>query len=291
MHSEHSPGNQYGHPYIVIPAGAQPPRNPSQRQFTPQSSPYPFETASPPFNNTNSPQIQDSPLDYFAAQRRSAAEFPLLPRSKTASLVEARSGLMIPESELHRFSSQRTGVHSAVASCHRATRSDVALGSVDHLRNDHSVTSLASEEYEPDDYPAEVYLLSLGTPGMLICPGSQRMTCLVNSPICRALISSLPRTDLVPITQRGSLDSEESLRRFQAGELPEIDQQWHRLVPFEAREALGKQEVQRQSVLFEVFTSEREYVADLEAVREVNVADSLAIAHNINICSGLCRAV
>jgi len=51
--------------------------------------------------------------------------------------------------------------------------------------------------------------------------------------------------------------------------LAEADQQWHRLVPDEARDALGKKEVQRQSVLFEVFTAEREYVADLEAVEEV----------------------
>lgn len=50
--------------------------------------------------------------------------------------------------------------------------------------------------------------------------------------------------------------------------MPENDQEWHRLVPPEAREALGKQEVQRQSVLFEVFKAEREYVADLEAVEE-----------------------
>lgn len=43
------------------------------------------------------------------------------------------------------------------------------------------------------------------------------------------------------------------------------------MVPEEAREALGKQEVQRQSVLFEVFKSEREYVADLMAIRDVFV--------------------
>ncbi|KAF8968138.1 hypothetical protein BDZ97DRAFT_1916355 [Flammula alnicola] len=65
------------------------------------------------------------------------------------------------------------------------------------------------------------------------------------------------------------LSSEEALRRFQAGELPETDQEWHRLVPPEARDALGKQEVQRQSVIFEVIKSEREYVADLEAVQDV----------------------
>ena len=66
-----------------------------------------------------------------------------------------------------------------------------------------------------------------------------------------------------------SLESEEGLRRFQAGELPESDQEWHRLVPESAREALGKREVERQSVLFEVFKSERDYVFDLEMVEEV----------------------
>ena len=52
--------------------------------------------------------------------------------------------------------------------------------------------------------------------------------------------------------------------------LAEKDQEWHRLVPPEARDALGKQEVQRQSVIFEVIKSEREYVADLEAVESVS---------------------
>ncbi|KAF8071933.1 hypothetical protein FPV67DRAFT_907308 [Lyophyllum atratum] len=66
-----------------------------------------------------------------------------------------------------------------------------------------------------------------------------------------------------------SLNSEELLRRFQAGSLLESDQAWHRLVPPEARDALGEKEVQRQSVLFEVFKAEREYVDDLETVEEV----------------------
>jgi len=40
-------------------------------------------------------------------------------------------------------------------------------------------------------------------------------------------------------------------------------------VPKEAQEVLGKNEVKRQSVLFEVFKSEKDYVADLELVQEV----------------------
>ncbi len=69
-----------------------------------------------------------------------------------------------------------------------------------------------------------------------------------------------------------SLESEEGIRQFQAGKLSENEQEWHRLVPAEARDALGKQEVQRQSVMFEVCKSERDYVADLEAVQDVRTA-------------------
>jgi len=67
------------------------------------------------------------------------------------------------------------------------------------------------------------------------------------------------------------ISSEEALHHFQAGELPESDQEWHRLVPPEAQNALGKKEVQRQSVIFEVIKSERDYVADLEAVEQVRL--------------------
>ncbi|KAG1781631.1 hypothetical protein EV702DRAFT_1177351 [Suillus placidus] len=66
-----------------------------------------------------------------------------------------------------------------------------------------------------------------------------------------------------------SLHSDEGLRRFQAGRLAEKDEEWHRLVPPEAQEALGKKEVERQSVLFELFKSERDYVEDLKLVTEV----------------------
>jgi RHO1 GDP-GTP exchange protein 1/2 len=69
-----------------------------------------------------------------------------------------------------------------------------------------------------------------------------------------------------------SLNDEQALSHFQAGELKESDEEWHLLVPPEARDALGKVEVQRQSVIFEIIKSEREYVADLEAVERVSVA-------------------
>jgi RHO1 GDP-GTP exchange protein 1/2 len=69
------------------------------------------------------------------------------------------------------------------------------------------------------------------------------------------------------------------LGRFQDGNLNDLDEEWNRLVPNEAREALGKQEVRRQSVIFEVIKSERNYVADLEAVREV-----IATLKHLNEC-------
>ncbi|KAL6307423.1 hypothetical protein BKA93DRAFT_815806 [Sparassis latifolia] len=65
------------------------------------------------------------------------------------------------------------------------------------------------------------------------------------------------------------LESEEGLRRFQSGDLPENDEEWYRLVPAEAREVLGKIEVQRQSNLFEIIKSERDYVKDLNLLKEV----------------------
>ncbi|KAF8638287.1 hypothetical protein AX17_002307 [Amanita inopinata Kibby_2008] len=67
------------------------------------------------------------------------------------------------------------------------------------------------------------------------------------------------------------LDADETLKRFQNGQLPENEQEWHKLVNEEARDALGKQEVQRQSVIFELFRAERDYVADLQTVQDIFV--------------------
>ncbi|KAF8806960.1 hypothetical protein BYT27DRAFT_7101268 [Phlegmacium glaucopus] len=87
--------------------------------------------------------------------------------------------------------------------------------------------------------------------------------------------------DIGDLTRRlsiSTLNAEEALSHFQAGELKESDQEWHLLVPPEARDALGKNEVQRQSVIFEIIKSEREYVADLEAVERVFI-DQLRAAN------------
>ena len=54
---------------------------------------------------------------------------------------------------------------------------------------------------------------------------------------------------------------------------------------------LGKDEVKRQSVLFEVFKSEKDYVTDLELVQEVCLyLRFLSVAaNNCIIIPGLCR--
>jgi hypothetical protein len=66
-----------------------------------------------------------------------------------------------------------------------------------------------------------------------------------------------------------SLDSAAGLELFQSGKIPLSEQEWDRFVPPQALEALGKKEVQRQSVLFEVFKSELDYVNDLQTINDV----------------------
>jgi RHO1 GDP-GTP exchange protein 1/2 len=66
-----------------------------------------------------------------------------------------------------------------------------------------------------------------------------------------------------------SLDSAALLELFQSGRIPESEQEWDRFVPPQAHEALGKKEVERQSVLFEIFKSELDYVNDLQLIKNV----------------------
>jgi hypothetical protein len=66
-----------------------------------------------------------------------------------------------------------------------------------------------------------------------------------------------------------SLDLAAQLELFQSGKIPESEQEWDRFVPPQALEALGKKEVERQSVLFEIFKSELDYVNDLQLIKDV----------------------
>lgn len=66
-----------------------------------------------------------------------------------------------------------------------------------------------------------------------------------------------------------SLDSAARLELFQSGKIPESEREWDRFVLPQALEALGKKEVERQSVLFEIFKSELDYVNDLKTIKDV----------------------
>jgi RHO1 GDP-GTP exchange protein 1/2 len=73
-----------------------------------------------------------------------------------------------------------------------------------------------------------------------------------------------------------SLDSEARLELFHTGKIPESEQEWDRFVPTQALQALGKQEIERQSVLFEIFKSELDYVNDLQIIEDVRDIQSSA---------------
>lgn len=78
------------------------------------------------------------------------------------------------------------------------------------------------------------------------------------------------------------MDSDEALVKFHRGQLTENEEEWYRLVPPEAREVLDRKEVTRQSILFEIVKSEKDYVADLELVQEVRL-------NHMVVCAGVRR--
>ncbi|KAF9238478.1 hypothetical protein BU15DRAFT_88333 [Melanogaster broomeanus] len=205
-------------------------------------SPFEFELGS----------AQDGLLDPWdatpiATRPASSLGVPPRSRSRTRSAVDLVLPTMaFPEPEIYRSASQRSAFHPYH---HRSSRSD-------------SGHTLALE-YEDTDNGTSPYSPSLTLPA-------------------DEVESSFPGLDskvgmLTRELSNMSLQSEEGLRRFQTGELEEKDEEWHFLIPSEAREALGKREVQRQSVLFEIIKSERDYVSDLNLIREVFM-ESLASA-------------
>ena len=64
---------------------------------------------------------------------------------------------------------------------------------------------------------------------------------------------------------------QEGIERFQEGDLPDEDEEWYKLTLDSAREALDKKEVQRQSAIFEVVKSEKDYVMDLQMIEQVTL--------------------
>ncbi|KAI6102089.1 hypothetical protein F5141DRAFT_1241795 [Pisolithus sp. B1] len=161
-------------------------------------------------------------------------EVPDRPLSRARSTL-ATPTISPPQPEIHRSVSQRLTIHS---NRHRSSKSE---------------TLLTGRSLE-DDYVARSYTPATPSPAPSFDSSPSRST-----------------DELTRELSNMTLQSEEGLKRFQNGSLDEKDEAWHSLVPLEAREALGKREVERQSVLFEVFKSERDYVYDLHVIREVFV--------------------
>ena len=78
-----------------------------------------------------------------------------------------------------------------------------------------------------------------------------------------------PPSDPMSTKSRYNQD-QDSIRRFQENQLSESDEQWHELVPEETRASLPESEVKRQSAVFEIIKTEKEYVADLEDLQDVS---------------------
>ncbi|KAI0649128.1 hypothetical protein C8Q79DRAFT_904017 [Trametes meyenii] len=219
------------HPYVTIPHGAAPPANPSPSAHDPPLSP--INLWADRRHNAYTPPSSGS------TQPRISLDVPARPPSRATSAYESEtSHISFPEPQLYRSSSQRSSrsshrpSSSVIALSHRSSRSDSLLS--------------------PD---------SLLTPTQLE-RGESRPLSFVGTPESTARELSSELSD-------STIDFEEALRKFQIGELQDDDEEWYRLVPPEARQVLGPSEVQRQSILFEIIKSEKDYVKDLELVKEV----------------------
>lgn len=81
----------------------------------------------------------------------------------------------------------------------------------------------------------------------------------------------------------------ELIERFQEGDLPEEMEEWDKLCPDSIRTSLSKKEIQRQSTIFEVIKSERDYTLDLQLIDNVHlksyfVSQKILMMHHVGIC-------
>ncbi|CDO75557.1 hypothetical protein BN946_scf184883.g19 [Trametes cinnabarina] len=231
-----TPSSPHHHPPPARPPSPPKPPPPSARD--PPLSPVNLWADRRPFSFT--------PSSATARSSRISLDATSQPSSRPSSAYEPEQPrLAFPEPQLYRSSSQRSSrssyrpPSSIIGSTHRSSRSDSLL-SPDSLI---TPTQYANGESRPPSFES--------TPETAV----------------RDLSSEL--SDL-------TLDSEEALRKFQGGELYDDDEEWYRLVPPEAREVLDRKEVQRQSILFEIIKSEKDYVADLQLVKEVFVEPLIA---------------
>ncbi|KAJ7227194.1 hypothetical protein GGX14DRAFT_418522 [Mycena pura] len=233
-------------PHVDIPGSA---HTPSSQQGQLSSPEYSIQVTPPPYDyawdGDAEPQSSGTPRPRTQSLYDTAPNLP--GRSQSALLT----GYMpFPEPQIYRSASAT----SSQSIGHRYSRSDVGPAPL-RLQRDPSMTSIltsVSGPYYPND-DSDFY-----------ATGSADSHGEDGDDVSRDL-SNL------------SLHSDEGLRLFQCGQLPDRDEEWHRLVSPETLNDLGKREVQRQSVIFEVFKAERDYVSDLEAVRDVFI-DALRTA-------------
>ncbi|KAJ7170691.1 hypothetical protein C8R43DRAFT_1149693 [Mycena crocata] len=232
------------HVEIPLPPGARAPNPPS-----PATSIYSIQVTPPPYDNYDSNAWDmDEPQSSGTPRPRTQSLFQQAQNPPNRAVSASMAGYMpFPEPQIYR-SASATSAGQPLG--HRYSRSDLGPAAL-RLQRDPSMTSLmttASGAYYTND-DSDFY-----ASGSADSHGSSNES---------------GDDDLSRTISHLSLHSDEGLRLFQSGKLPERDAEWHKLVPPETLDALGKREVQRQSVIFEVFKAERDYVSDLEAVRQV----------------------
>ncbi|KAJ7650251.1 hypothetical protein FB45DRAFT_887431, partial [Roridomyces roridus] len=221
-------------PHVDIP-----PLPPGARVPEPPSPSYSIQVTPPPYDYDPESPSSGTPRPRVHSLYQTP---PNLPPSRSVSVAE--SGFMpFPEPQIYRSASASASMQSIG---HRYSKSDLGPTGNLRLQRDPSTTSLLTDAYytngDDSDFYASGSADSHGDP-------------------------TESREDPSHEPSQASLESAEGIHLFQTGRLP--DAEWYKLVSTEARDALGKREVQRQSVIFEVFKAEREYVADLDAVRDV----------------------
>ncbi|GJE88623.1 RhoGEF/DH domain-containing protein [Phanerochaete sordida] len=227
------------HPHIAIPPGAAPPSQPSPRHIE-------------DINFVVTPA--DDTL--WNEQYRHSTYTPSSPGS-------SRPHIAFPEPEIPRYSGRPASIHEAGSS-----RSYEYAESPVYMSPTARTASLRpSASYQNLGHRTSRSESTLSARPSMHRGESRPPSFMESSP-------ELASTELSNQLSSLTLDYNEDLRRFQAGELDENDEEWHRLVPKGALEVFDKHEIQRQSVIFEIIKSERDYVSDLELVRDVFI-DSL----------------
>lgn len=256
--------NHRPHPHVVIPYD---PRRPNAEVY----SSYAPELGSTASNGLLNPWDVATPTARQPTTRQGI--HPPRTRSRTRSALEPvppTLDLQVPETQIFRSSSQRQP--TAHEYYHRSSRSDSEHPFVEaeysSSSSDSGLTSPYSHSFNlPADEVGFPFARVATSALILVVDGLQAQP--VDSRVVQYDVCDLALSRRLSLRLLYSLQSEEGLLRFQQGDLAEKDEEWHHLVPSEAREALGKREVERQSVLFEAFKSERDYVADLKLIKEV----------------------